>query len=389
MSYEKQRHQLLHQYPAVSDLALRAQQRIPDVAWQYLIAGTGEEKLLQRNRDSLNALTIPPQFCQGELSPDLTTTLFGETYQAPFGIAPVGLTGLMWPQTEIILAKAAAKYNIPFSLSTVATETPEALAPHIGDMGWFQLYPPRERELRQSLMDRAIEAGFKVLLITADVPTPSRRERTKRAGLQMPPKMTPAFLWQGITHPVWTWHTLKRGLPKLRTVVTYSQFQDMMSVGKFVRSRLGGNLSWEICEELKAYWPGPVVLKGVLHPADAERAIAIGLDGVVVSNHGGRQFDGAPAAIDALPEIVRVAKGKMAILMDSGIRTGLDILRALSLGADFTLLGRAFIYGVAALGEYGGDHVIEILRDDLKNNMIQLGVEQLADLPSPEAYQRG
>ena len=133
-------------------------------------------------------------------------------------------------------------------------------------------------------------------------------------------------------------------------------------------------------------WPGPVVLKGVLHPQDAEKAIAIGLDGVVVSNHGGRQFDAAPAAIDALPEIVRVAKGKTAILMDSGIRTGLDILRALSLGADFTLLGRAFMFGVAALGEYGGQHVIEILRDDLQNNMTQLGVESLSNLPKPKTF---
>lgn len=386
MSYEKHRHRLLHEYPAVSDLARKAQRRIPDVAWQYLIAGTGEEKLLQRNRDALNAIAMPPEFCKGDLEPQLSTTLLGQSYSAPFGIAPVGLTGLMWPRAEIILAQAAAKYRIPFSLSTVATETPEALAPHIDGMGWFQLYPPRERHLREALMDRAWEAGFRVLLITADVPTPSRRERTKRAGLQMPPKMTPAFLWQGITHPTWTWHTLRRGLPKLRTVLSYSEFQDMMSVGKFVRSRLGGNLSWEMCEEIKNYWQGPVVLKGVLHPADAEKAIAIGLDGVVVSNHGGRQFDGAPAAIEALPAVARVARGKMAVIIDSGVRTGLDILRALSLGADFTLLGRAFLFGVAALGAYGGEHVVEILMDDLKNNMLQLGVEDFTNLPHPSHH---
>ena len=380
MSYAKHRHQLLHDYPAISDLARKAQKRMPDVAWQYLIAGTGEEQLLQRNRDALNAITIAPEFCRGELSPNLEVNFLGQNYALPFGIAPVGLTGLMWPRAEILMAQAAAAYRIPFSLSTVATETPESLAEHHGGMGWFQLYPPREKELRESLMDRAWASGFRVLLITADVPTPSRRERTKRAGLQMPPKMTPGFIWQGITHPIWSWHTLRRGLPKLRTVASYSQFQDMMSVGKFVRSRLGGNLSWDICEEIKAYWKGPVLLKGVLHPADAEKALAIGLDGVVVSNHGARQFDGAPAAITALPEIVRVAKGKMGIVMDSGIRTGLDILRALHLGADFTMLGRAFLFGVAALGEYGAAHVIEILQDDLKNNMVQLGVAELDNL---------
>ncbi len=259
MSYEKRRDQLLHQYPAIQDLARKAKSRIPPVAWECLIAGTGEEKLLQRNRDALNDLSIRPQFCKGQMTIDISTTLFGQAFSAPFGVAPVGLTGLMWPRAEIMLAKAANKHQIPFSLSTVATETPETLSTHIGNMGWFQLYPPREKELRQSLMDRARDAGFKVLLITADVPTPSRRERTKRAGLQMPPKITPSFVWQGITHPKWTWGTLKNGLPKLRTIAAYSEFNSMMSVGNFVRARLGGNLSWDICEEIKASWNGPLV----------------------------------------------------------------------------------------------------------------------------------
>jgi L-lactate dehydrogenase (cytochrome) len=151
----------------------------------------------------------------------------------------------------------------------------------------------------------------------------------------------------------------------------------MMSVGAFVQDQLRGNLSWEYCKELRDIWDGPIVLKGVLHPKDAKKAVVIGLDGIVVSNHGGRQFDGAPAALHALPDIVAAVKGKTAILFDSGIRSGLDILRALQLGAEFVLLGRSFLYGVAALGEYGGDHVAEILIDQLKNNMIQLGIEKL------------
>ena len=380
MTYEQKSDELMLRYPAIEDLARRAKERIPHVAWEYLNTGTGSEDLLDRNLQAIKEITLTPRFCQGEIQTTLATTFLGQQYAAPFGVAPVGLTGLMWPRAEVILAKTAKKYNIPYSLSTVATETPETVGPHVGEMGWFQLYPPREKDLRKAFVDRAWDNGFRTLLITADVPTPSRRERTKRAGLRMPPKMTADFIWQGITHPTWTYHTLKNGLPKLRMIESYSEFNTMMSVGAFTRDRLGGNLSWEHCKELRDIWKGPILLKGILHPKDAEQAHEIGLDGVVVSNHGGRQFDGAPASMEALPNIVDAVKGKMAIVFDSGIRSGLDILRALSMGADFVLLGRAFIYGVAALGKYGGDHVVEILKEDLRNNMIQLGLANLAEL---------
>lgn len=381
MTFEKHSARLLNDYPAISDLRAKAKKRIPHVAWEYLETGTGEEQLIRRNIQALQEVTFLPQFLKGDLKPDLSTTIFGKKYNAPFGIAPVGLTGLMWPKAEVILAKTAKKYSIPFCLSTVATETPETVGPHMGDMGWFQLYPPRELDLTSQFLDRAKQAGFHTLVITADVPIPSRRERTKRAGLQMPPKITPKLIWQGIKNPEWSMATLRRGLPRLRTVESYSKFKSMMSVGAFTRDKLGGNLTWDYCKEIREIWDGPIILKGVLHPKDAEKAIRIGLDGIVVSNHGGRQFDGAIASIEALPEITRLAKGKITILFDSGIRTGLDIMRALALGADFILCGRAFIYGVAALGKYGSNHAAEILMGDLMNNMVQLGVENIDDLP--------
>jgi L-lactate dehydrogenase (cytochrome) len=377
MNDQEKSQRLFMKYPAISDLAIRARQRIPAVAWAYLETGTGEEDLLELNRQAFTDLRLSPQFCQGPLKPEIATRILGQDFQAPFGIAPVGLSGLMWPRAELMLAQTAVRYQIPYTLSTVATETPEAVGPKVGERGWFQLYPPREKDLRRILLDRARNAGFHTLVVTADVPTPSRRERTKRAGLQSPPKLTPGFLWQGMTHPVWSYHTLRRGLPRLRTIDQYVEFDSMMSVGAFVQDQLRGNLSWEYCKELRDIWDGPIILKGVLHPEDAKKAVAIGLDGIVVSNHGGRQFDGAPAALHALPEIVAAVKGKTAILFDSGIRSGLDILRAMQLGAEFVLLGRSFMYGVAALGAYGGDHVAEILIDQLKNNMIQLGIEKL------------
>lgn len=384
MGYENQKAKLFNQYPAIIDLAQKAKKRIPKVAWEYLEAGTGRESLAAKNLKAFDDITFTPQFCKGILKPNIQTQILGQTFNAPFGMAPVGLTGLMWPKAEIYLAQTANKYQIPFTLSTVATETPEIVSPLVGNMGWFQIYPPRRKELRRALIERAKNSGFHTLVVTADVPMPSRRERTKRAGLKVPPKISPSFIWQGILHPTWTINTLMNGLPALRTVREYSNEKTMKSIGAFVSKELGGNLSWDYCKELRDEWEGPIILKGLLHPEDAEMAIKVGLDGIVVSNHGGRQFDGAPTAIEALPEIVNVAKNKIAILFDSGVRTGLDIMRVLSLGADFVLLGRPFMYGVAALGKYGGDHVVELLMEDLKNNMTQLGVTELSEIPRTE-----
>ncbi|NET31741.1 MAG: alpha-hydroxy-acid oxidizing protein [Cyanothece sp. SIO1E1] len=380
MSYEKKRPIYSNQYPAIDDLARKAKSRIPYVAWEYLESGTGDEDLIQKNKRALQQVTFTPRFCRGTLNPNIETDFLGRRYAAPFGIAPVGLTGLMWPKIEQYLAASAARCQIPYTLSTVATDTPEAVGPKVGEMGWFQLYPPREKEFRQSLLQRAKDSGFHTLVVTADVPMPSRRERTKRAGLRMPPSITPRMIWQGITHPAWTWATLRNGLPRLKTVEKYATHTNMKFISSMVGNRLGGTLSWEYCEILKEEWDGPVILKGILHPDDAIKAAEIGLDGIVVSNHGARQFNGAIPAIEALPGIVEAVSGKLSILFDSGVRSGLDVMRALYLGADFVLLGRAFIYGVAALGKYGGDHVVEILTDDLRNNMVQLGVETLQEL---------
>ena len=383
MSYEARANKLMNKYPAISDLEKKARKRLPFVAWEYLQSGTGDEKAMDRNRVGLDKITMKPRFMKGELNIDISTNLFGKNYQAPFGVAPVGLTGLMWPRAEHILAKMAQNRRIPFCLSTVATQTPETVGPLVGEMGWFQLYPPREDSLRDELLRRARENGFHTLVVTADVPAPGRRERSIRSGLQTPPKMTPRFIWQGITHPFWSIATLREGLPTLKTVASYANSTDMKAINNFVRFKFRGNLSWDYLKEVRDLWKGPMILKGILHPEDAARAVSIGIDGIQVSNHGGRQFDGAPGAINVLPQITKEVNGRASILFDSGIRTGLDIIRALALGADFVMLGRAFMYGVAALGEYGGEHVANILQTDLTNNMFQLGVESLAELKNP------
>lgn len=374
---------LKQNYPAIKDLRARAKKRIPHVAWEYLETGTGRENLLKKNMQAFNEIALTPKFCKGIRKYNVVRTLFDTEYDAPFGIAPMGLMGLMWPKTEVFLAKTAKKYNIPFSLSTVATETPEKVGKHVGNSGWFQLYPPRDITIRKDILRRAWESGFHTLLITADVPMPSFRERTIRAGLKTPVKISPTFIWQGIMHPKWSVNTLKSGLPRLKTIENYTANGTEKEVMYFMKNHFGGSLSWEYCKAIRDEWKGPIVIKGLLHPEDALIAVEIGMDGVLVSNHGGRQFDGAPTSISALKKIVEAVKGKTAILYDSGVRSGLDILRAIHLGADFVLLGRAFVYGVAALGSRGGDYVVELLREDLINNMAQLGISSIADLHEP------
>ncbi|MAU26555.1 MAG: alpha-hydroxy-acid oxidizing enzyme [Muricauda sp.] len=380
MAYKKQLERFANRHPRIEDLAQKAKKRVPRVAWEYLDSGTGDEALLQQNRTAFQNIRFLPRFCKGPIEANTEITLFGKTYKAPIGMAPIGLTGLLWPKAEQYLAATAKRLQLPYCLSTVATETPETIGPLVGDMGWFQLYPPKDRAVRDSLLQRAKDAGFHTLVVTADVPMASRRERSKRAGLAIPPKITPKLIWQGLTHPVWSYHTLRRGLPRLRTVEHYVNNSDMKFVSGFVGNRLGGTLDWHYCKELKEAWGGPVVIKGILHPQDAQKCIDIGMDGIYVSNHGARQFNGAIAAIEALPAIVDQVNGRVPILFDSGVRSGLDVMRALYLGADFVLVGRPFIWGVAALGQYGGDHVANILMDALQNNMVQLGATNFEQL---------
>ena len=368
------------QYPLIEDLKKKAKKSIPFVAWEYLDSGTGEEFALQRNRNDFQKITLKPRFVKGSFTPDIKTKIFGKEYSAPFGIAPVGLSGLMWPKTEEYLAKMSVRYNIPYSLSTVATMTPEAIGPMLKENGFFQLYPPKGSKMRNHLLTRAWNNGFHTLLVTADVPTQARRERTNKAGLQMPPKINLRFIGQAIKHPVWTLATLKNGLPKLRTMEKYSKAKDLAKLHHFMKTAIEGSFSWDYLKEIRDFWKGNLLLKGVLHPQDAQQALDIGLDGIHISNHGARQFDGAPSSIQALQDILKTLKGKTTIILDSGIRTGLDIMKALILGADFVLLGRAYIYAIAALGQYGGDLVTEILIDDLKTNMSQLGAKNLSDL---------
>ncbi|MCG6859257.1 MAG: alpha-hydroxy-acid oxidizing protein [Salaquimonas sp.] len=371
---------ILDRYPSIPYLREKARRRVPHFAWEYLDSGTGLEKAVSRNRDRLDQVCLTPRFTRGYAAPELKTSLFGRDYAAPFGMAPVGATGMMWPGGEQVLARAAREHGLAYCLSTVACETPETIGPIAGPNGWFQLYPFDDAEAETDLIDRAERAGFEVLVVTVDVPVSSTRERQRRAGLSRD-KGGLSRLAQVLARPEWALATARHGAPRFKTIEPYLAKEQGVALSEYVAKRIG-RIDHDHLASIRERWKGPLVVKGILAQEDAEDCIKLGMDGIVVSNHGARQFDAAPASIDALARVAPAVRGKITVLFDSGVESGLDIVRALALGADFVLSGRSFIVGIAALGEAGGDVVAHMLKTDLENNMIQLGCSRPGELAS-------
>ncbi len=371
---------LMDKYPSIADLQRRAKWRIPHFAWEYLDSGTGAEQARDRNLAALGDITFLPQLLKGEISPSLATSLFGVSYSAPIGIAPVGLTGMIWPGADEALARTAADKHIPYVVSTVATVEPEVAGAAAKGMGWFQLYPPRDESLRADLIQRAADSGFTALVVTADVPAASRRERQRKAQVRVPPKIGPLLVARAAARPMWSIELLRHGMPRFRGLEKYIDRASMAKTAGFVGASLGGSLSWQYLEEVRDLWDGPLVVKGILDPDDAERSVEAGADGVIVSNHGGRQLDGSAASIEALPAVVARIGSRVPVMFDSGVRSGLDVARAISYGASFVFCGRAFMFGLAALGQPGSSHAFDILSEDLLNVMHQTGCESLDQL---------
>jgi L-lactate dehydrogenase (cytochrome) len=367
-------------YPALSDLKARARRRIPHFVWEYLVSATGAETITARNRAAYDAVLFRPAALRGEIEVDLSCHLMGQNYPAPFGIAPLGMSGLIWPEAERLLARHAAKAGIPYTLSTVATRTPEDLAGRIGDQGWFQMYPPRDPAMRDDMLARAEQAGFHTLVLTVDVPTASRRERQTRGGLVQPPSLTPRLLAQVARCPVWALGIQSTGMPRMRLMDSYA---DQAKTGPLPSTAHVGYLlrtapDWDYVAALRAAWSGRLVIKGVMEPEVAARAEAAGVDAVWVSNHAGRQFDGAIASLDALRDVRGATR--LPVIFDSGIEGGLDIMRALALGASFVMLGRPWHYALGALGAPGPAHLHDVLVKDMVSNMAQIGAARLPDL---------
>ncbi|MGB7318090.1 MAG: alpha-hydroxy acid oxidase [Planktotalea sp.] len=369
-------------YPAISDLRQAAQRRIPHFVWEYLDSATGTEATKARNRAKLDEILMMPSILHGEFEADLSTSLLGRKMPLPFGIAPVGMSGLIWPNAERILAQSAAELDVPYTLSTVATRTPEEVADVLGAQGWFQMYPPRDEGIRTDMLNRAKAAGFHTLVLTVDVPVASRRERQLRGGLQQPPKLTPRLLAQVARCPAWALGTARLGMPRMRLMDSYLDHVAGQTEGLSSTAHVGYLLrtspDWEYVQWLRDNWEGHFIVKGVLNAEDAPRLEGAGVDAIWLSNHAGRQFDAAPAAIEVLPQMR--AATSLPLIYDSAISGGLDILRALALGADFVMMGRAWHYALGALGAAGPAHLAAILRADMVANMGQIGAKDLSTL---------
>ena len=367
-------------YASIDDLIKKAKKKIPKFAFEYLNGGCNENVNLHKNTEELRKIELQPFYLTKHAGSDMKTELFGHVYDAPFGVSPVGLQGLMWPNAPEILAKAAFEHNIPFILSTVTTSSIERISELTEGKAWYQLYHPADNEIRDKILKRAMAAQCPVLAILCDVPTFGYRPWDIKNGLAMPPRMTLRNILQIIGKPEWALKTLINGQPNFANMKPYMpKGLNMKKLGEYMNKTFSGRLNEERIAPIRDMWKGKLVLKGVASPEDTEMAIRLGLDGIIISNHGGRQIDAGQSTIRSLTPIVEKYKGKIKIMMDSGIRTGPDIARAMACGAEFTFLGRSFMYGVSALGNKGGDHTISILKTQLQQVMEQIGCEKTSD----------
>lgn len=368
-------------YPSIPDLREKARKTIPKFAFEYLDGGCNDEVNLRRNTEQIRKVELKPNYLVPYQKPEIKTTLFGHCYDAPFGISPVGLQGLMWPKAPEILAQAAFDHNIPFVLSTVTTASIERISEITEGNAWFQLYHPAEEKVTEDLLKRAAVSGYEVLVILADVPSFGYRPRDIKNGLSMPPKKSLKNMLQVMKRPEWAFKTLLNGTPNFETLKPYMPKNlDLNQLAKFMDTTFSGRLDEEKIKRLRTLWKGKLVLKGVESIQDVEKAYKLGLDGVIISNHGGRQIDVGQATIDSLKTIAPLYKDKLKIMMDSGIRGGADVARVLSQGADFTFMGRSFMYGVAALGSEGGNHTIAMIKKQLNQIMEQLSCSKIGEL---------
>ena len=369
-------------YPSMDDLRNKAMRRIPKFAFEYLDGGCNEDVSISRNTSEIREVQLQPRYLRNNGISSIKTKILGMEYDAPFGISPVGLQGLMWPNSPEILAKSAFKHNIPFILSTVTTMNIERASELTEGNAWFQLYNPAEDTLRDDIINRAAAAECPVLVLLCDVPTFGYRPRDIRNGLALPPKMSLTNILQILGKPTWAFNTLKHGQPTFETLKPYTpEGLNLKQLGQFMDKTFSGRLNEERIKPIRDKWKGKLVLKGVASEQDTQDAIRMGFDGIIVSNHGGRQLDAAQSTINSLSEITAKYSDQIEIMMDSGLRSGPDIARTMASGAKFTFMGRSFLYGCGALGNRGGDHTILMLKTQFKQVMDQLCCERVEDLP--------
>ncbi|ADZ71590.1 alpha-hydroxy acid oxidase [Polymorphum gilvum] len=363
----------------------RARRRIPRVAFDYLDGGAGDEAGVRENRAAFDRLRFLPRALRNVDAVDPSATLFGRRWALPFGIAPIGLGNLVWPGADAMVCRAARDAGLPYTLSTAGTtaiETIRGLAP---ETSWFQLYVAREQTIAEDLIARA--EGCEVLFVTVDVPAPARRPRDIANGLSLPLKPSLRMAADIACHPRWTAAMLRAGQPRFANIERYAPgATNAQALAAFMASQSSGRVDWAYLDWLRGRWLGRLVVKGLLAPEDVCRARDAGADAVVVSNHGGRQLEASVASLTMLPEIRRAVGPDFPLLLDSGVRSGADVVKALVAGADFVLIGRAAMYAVAAAGEAGVRDLVRLFEAEIRSVMAQLGVTRTQDLDAGLAY---
>ena len=356
-----------------ADARKLAKRRMPRMTFDYVDGSAVDERTCTLNVENLDALRLLPRVLVNVERRSLKRTLFDETWDLPFGIAPMGMCNLTWPGADAMLARAAKQYGIPLVLSTMASSSIEATAARAGAHAWFQLYVGQSEEVAYDLVERAETVGYSCLVLTVDVPEIGYRPREHRNGFKSPLRIGPKQFFDFAFHPHWSLLTLKTGVPKLANV-------NLEGGKQFKRNEARGKVDWAFLERLRERWPGKLVVKGVLGAEDALRIRDTGVDAVYVSNHGGRQLDSAPAAIDQLPVIREALGPDYPLLFDSGVRNGEAVLKALALGADFVFVGRPFLYAMGAAGYQGLQEMIELIRSQIDIGLAQLGCPDVNDI---------
>ena len=374
-------------YPSVTDLAQRARKRVPGFAMDYLEGGIGEEHALRRNRTDLDNILLWPRYLRDMQQVDTGCELFGKQYDLGIGIAPVGLGNMMWPGIEEILASSAQSANIPYILSTMSTTSLEKISGLAPDVAWFQLYVPADIGAMKDLITRADRAGYRVLVVTVDIPVGAKRDRELKNGLILPFRLTPRILAQILACPEWAVRTLQNGIPDFVNLKPYIKAGTIKHLSEYLSTFLLSGVTPERISMIRELWNGPLVIKGLQSVEDINQVAGLGVDGVIISNHAGRQLDAAPSSVQALQAIPARTREEITVMVDSGVRSGLDVIRTRALGAAGCFTGRSFFYGVAAMGSDGGRQVIEIFRDEITRTLKQLGCSSFMSMDSRWLHQ--
>jgi L-lactate dehydrogenase (cytochrome)/(S)-mandelate dehydrogenase len=365
----------------IDDLRKLAKKRLPKIAYDFIEGGTDDEVALGTNEQAFRQARIVPRYLVDVSVRDQSTTLFGRTYSSVIGIAPTGLAGLFRRGADLMLAEAAREANVPFIMSGTSTASIEDLAKVAPDHGWYQLYSAKNQAISEDMIKRVGDAGLRTLVFTVDVPEGSNRERNARNGWGRPLKLSLATKLEALEHPAWMLEWIRHGTPYFNNWAKYAgEGASAEKVADFVAQQNRAPMTWKHVERYRELFKGNFVLKGIMHPDDAVRAHSLGVDGIMVSNHGARQLDNAPSPLSVLPAIRDAVGDKMTLMLDGGIRRGLDALIAICMGAKFVFQGRPTLYGVTAGGVPGAAKALGIFRREVDLSLAQMGAAKIADL---------